>query len=160
MAGGGHPGSGLSDERGHLMTNDDWQQAIYAALGIPVAVVNKAYMATELLERRFPPAAGVARDPERMGRRAAARTAVLADLAKSLEGGALDRLLVDLEDIEQVATRVAGQIGEGRDAWDVRERKAILQYVLSGLLALTKGAPDRARLQLPAALRPYLAPDR
>jgi hypothetical protein len=143
-----------------MMTSDDWQQAIYAALGIPPAVTDKAQMASELLERRFPPAPGATRDPESRSRRADARQAVMTDLAGCLAGGALDRLLVDLEDIERVATRVAGQIGAGRDAWDIRERKAILHYVLPGLLALVKGVTVNPRLTLPQALRPYLAPDR
>lgn len=142
------------------MTYDDWQQAIYAALGIPAAVTDKAGTASALLERRFPPPAGTTLDPDRQSRRAAARHAVLTDLAPWLEGGALDRLLVDLEDIESVATRLAGRIGDGQEPWDVRERKAILQFLLPALLALTRVPADNPRLALPRALRPYLAPDR
>jgi hypothetical protein len=123
-------------------------------------VTDKAMMASELLERRFPPAPGSTRDPESKSRRADARSAVMTDLAGRLADGALDRLLVDLEDIERVATRVAGQIGDGTDAWDLRERKAILHYVLPRLLALVKGVTDNPRLALPQALRPYLAPER
>jgi hypothetical protein len=138
------------------MTKEDWQQAIYAALGIPAAVTDKAAMAGELLERRFSLSVGTSTDEARQRRRAAARAAILGDLAGCLEGGEMDRVLVDLEDIEKMASRVAVLIGDGDAAEDVRERKAILLYLLPGLLVLTRAQSIRPRLSLPAALRPYL----
>ena len=138
------------------MTKEDWQQAIYAALGIPAAVTDKPAMAAELLERRFSLSVGTTSDAARQSRRAGARAAVLCDLAGCLEGGELDRVLVDLEDIERMASRVAARIGDGNSAEEVAERKEILLFLLPGLLLLTRAQSVRPRLSLPAALRPYL----
>jgi hypothetical protein len=137
------------------MTRDDWQSVIYAAIGIPTEVSDKEGIAAELLAKRFPSAA-VAHDAGRQGRRSVARVAVLADLATCLEAGEADRLLVDLEDIETVAVRLAGLIGEGDDSADLEERKAIVTYVLSGILGVVKPTSRRQRVALPAALKPHL----